>query len=356
MTRHAKTKVLLAMSGGVDSSVAADLLLEQGHEVHGCFLRLGHGKNADTLEGICSNAAHAADAQAMAERLDIPLQIVDMDEQFRPVVEYFTREYVRGRTPNPCLFCNRLIKFGLLVEIADDSGCEFLTTGHYARRGDPEGEPAVLRGVHRPKDQSYALFGIRREYLSRILLPIGEIGDKQTVRDRARQLGLEVHDKPDSQEVCFVPDDDYVSFIADRAPETMTPGQIVDTEGNVLGRHDGYGKYTIGQRRGLGVAMGEPYYVTHIDAEAARVTIGPKEQVMMTRLQADNANWHTTVPEEFHATAQIRYNHAGAPARIRRTPDGCFSVEFDEPVHAITPGQAVVIYRNDRLLGGGWIR
>ncbi len=343
----ATDSVVLAMSGGVDSSVAAAVLVEAGWKVSGVFFR--------GAAGAAAAPGHAADARRVAETIGIELREVDMPAAFQAVIDAFVTEYARGRTPNPCLRCNRLVKFPALVAVADELGARAVATGHHARVAEVAGEAALLRGRDAGKDQSYALFALPRRLLKRLVLPIGEIADKGAVRERARRLGLDVHAKPDSQEICFVPDDDYVGLIRRRAPEAIRPGEIVNAAGEVLGTHEGTVRFTIGQRRGLGVAAGVPMYVTAIDAATGRVTIGPREQALATRLAAADATWHADVPEAFDATVQVRYNHAGQHARLRRTGPDTFDVEFRQPVHAVTPGQAAVCYHGDRLLGGGWI-
>lgn len=353
-----KEKVIVAMSGGVDSSVAASLLLEAGYDVTGVFMCLGSAGGGERGSQGCCSPDDAADARRVAETLGIDLFVLNCAEAFEPIIDDFVAEYARGRTPNPCIHCNRRIKFGRLMDRADSLGIRYIATGHHARivrDAGGGGTEAIARGLAWGKDQSYALFEIPRERLGRILLPIGEIDDKDTVRARALALGLNVHDKPDSQEICFVPDDDYASLLQRRCPEALRPGEIVDSDGRVLGRHEGYARYTIGQRRGLGVAAGVPMYVTRIDPITARVTIGPREQTLGTSLTAGGANWHADMPSEFGATVQIRYNHRGVPGRVTLTGSESFAVELAEPVHAITPGQAVVVYDDQQLLGGGWI-
>jgi len=336
--------VIVAMSGGVDSSVAAALLRDGGWDVTGAFLRLGGRRSP----------GDAAAARRVADALGIALHVLDFTDDFEPIIDEFAAEYARGRTPNPCIHCNRLIKFGRLIDHADSLGIEHVATGHHARRIDGGAGPLLARGRTRGKDQSYALFAIPRARLRRILLPIGEVLDKRRVRNVARSLGLDVHDRPDSQEICFV-DDGYVSLLRQRAPEALRSGEIVNAAGEVLGRHAGYGRYTIGQRRGLGVAVGEAMYVTHIDPATARVTIGPRAEAASRRLSAAGANWHADVPEAFEATVRVRYNHRGAAGRVTVTGAETFEVEFRRPVHAITPGQAAVVYDGGVLLGGGWI-
>jgi len=350
-----RERVLLAMSGGVDSSVAARMLLEASYQVTGVFLCLGAVGGADPASRGCCSPQDAADARRVAEALGIDLFVLNLAEEFESIVGYFAAEYARGRTPNPCIHCNTRIKFGRLLRHADSLGIRYVATGHHARLIEVDGRPAVARGRAQGKDQSYVLFGIPREDLGRILLPVGQVDHKSRVRQIARELGLAVHDKPDSQEICFVPDDDYVQLLRARAPQALTPGPIVNSAGAVLGRHDGYARYTIGQRRGLRVAAGVPMYVTGIDPSTATVTIGPREEAESSRLSASEANWHCDVPPEFDALVQIRYNHAGAPGRVKLTEGRSFQVRFHQPVAAVTPGQAAVVYDGQRLLGGGWI-
>ncbi len=343
------------MSGGVDSAVAARLLQEQGYDVMGVFMCLGHAASgSDDSRGCCS-PQDAADARRVAEKLGMDLYVLNLGDEFAPIVDNFVSEYRAGRTPNPCIHCNSQLKFGRLVQHADSLGIRYIATGHHARIVDFDGQLAIARGRAIAKDQSYALFAIDAGILGRILLPIGEIEDKAIVREKAKDLDAIVHNKPDSQEICFVPDDDYVAFLAEQCPEALVAGEIVDSGGKVVGHHEGYARYTIGQRRGLGVAAGIPMYVTHIDPASARVTIGPKEEVMGRSLRAFGANWHAEMTGEFQAIVQIRYNHRGDPATVRITGESTFEVKFAEPVHAITPGQAAVVYDGERLLGGGWI-
>ncbi len=336
------TKVLAAMSGGVDSAVAAALLLEAGFEVRGVYFHRGRPGRA------------AEDPRRVAEQLGIPLDVLDLSEPFEQVTAYFCTEYTAGRTPNPCIRCNQLIKFGVLLDYAESVGCGAIATGHHARIVQARA-PRLARGLDRAKDQSYALFGIGRDRLQRVRLPIGTVTGKDAVRRIAAELDLPVHDKPDSQEICFIPDDDHVGYLREHAPEAMQPGSILDVEGNVLGEHEGIGQFTVGQRRGLGVAAGEPLYVTGIDPQRRAVIAGDRAEVMGRTLAASGANWHADLPDAFAATVQIRYNHRGAPAWVTRTGEETFEVEFGEEVHAITPGQAAVCYHGDVVLGGGWI-
>jgi tRNA-specific 2-thiouridylase len=340
--------VLVAMSGGVDSSLAAALLVEAGCDVVGAF-----------IGGMSPPAAgrHADDARRVADKLGIKLHVLDLADAFEPILREFAAEYARGRTPNPCVHCNRLIKFGRLAEHADRLGARYLATGHYARVVRlPGGGAAIARARSRRKDQSYALFAVDRAVLERVRLPIGELEGKEAVREAARRRGLDVHGKPDSQDICFLAGGDYVPLLRRLAPEALRGGEIASASGEVVGRHEGYARFTIGQRRGLGVAAGEAMYVTGIDAATARVTIGPRGATMSTALVADAANWHADVAGSFQALVQVRSAHAGARARVRVTGERTFEARFERPVHAVTPGQAAVVYDGERLLGGGWIR
>ncbi|MFO1095240.1 MAG: tRNA 2-thiouridine(34) synthase MnmA [Planctomycetaceae bacterium] len=364
-------RVVLAMSGGVDSSASAWLLRQQGHEVIGLFMRSGSeatacATSADVLLPIverraskqgCCSAADAADARRVADALDIPFHALNFREEFGRIKDYFADEYLAGRTPNPCVMCNVWLKFGKLWEFAESVGAEFIATGHYARvQRSADGVPGLFRGLDPAKDQSYVLFGIRRELLDRILFPVGGY-DKAEIRDLSRQAGLRTADKPDSQEICFIPDHDYATFVAQHRGEHETAGEFVDTAGKVLGRHQGYERFTIGQRKGLGVTFGEPRYVVKIDAESRQVVLGQKGDLACSALEADRLNWLVEdVPEQFRCTAQIRYQHAAAECTVDLTGDNAMHVEFDERQYGVTPGQAVVLYDGEQVLGGGWIR
>jgi tRNA-specific 2-thiouridylase len=356
-------RVLLAMSGGVDSSVAAVLLKQQGHDVVGLFMRTGvHAEPDSTCElptngsapakhkhGCCS-ALDAGDGRRVADRLDIPFHAVDFEADFGRIIDYFTDEYLRGRTPNPCVMCNNWLKFGKLWDFARSVDAEAVATGHYARSIDGK----LYRGVDPDKDQSYVLFGLRRELLPHVLFPIGGLRKPQ-VRELAAEFGLAVSNKPDSVEICFVPNNDHAAVIRRRRPGLDTAGDIVDTAGHVVGQHDGYERYTIGQRKGLGVAASSRRYVLDIIPETHQVVIGDVEETMAPGLLASRVNWLIEPPTEpRRCLAKIRYRHAPAPAVV--TACGAdVRVDFDQPQPAITPGQAVVFYDGEQVLGGGWI-
>ena len=357
-------KVVVAMSGGVDSSVAACLLRERGYECVGAFMRVGaegtEGQRDVGTEGGrgCGSVDDAADARAIAGRLGIPLHVLDFQRQFNEIIEYFVDEYGRARTPNPCIMCNAGLKFGELLRYADTLDAEFVATGHYARIVQRGGQTCLARSANPQKDQSYVLFGIRRSNLGRCLFPVGEIAEKATVRRIAADLGLRVHDKPESQEICFVPGNDYKQLLRQRRPETQRPGEVRDAAGNLLGTHDGIANYTIGQRRGLGIATGEPAYVTKLDLQSNTVTLGSREDLLSSGLIADNINWLTDAPAEGDvrpAAIKIRHMHKAAPGSIVALDGGAVRATFDQPQSAVTPGQAAVFYDDDIVLGGGWI-
>ncbi len=348
-------KVIVATSGGVDSAVAAALLKRAGAEVTGVFLCLNRAAGPETVSRGCCSPDDAADARRVAQALGIDLHVIDTGAAFEGIIAEFAAEYARGRTPNPCIRCNAEVKFARLLALADALGARYVASGHHARVVGRDGPWAIARAKTTAKDQSYALFALPGEWLGRILLPIGELEGKDQVRRIAGELGLLVCDKPDSQEICFVDGDDYAPILAARAPQALRPGAIVDADGQVLGRHEGFGRYTIGQRRGLGVAVGEPVYVTGIDAATATVTLGPRKALLRTCLSASRAVWQQPVADSFRASVQIRYTHRAVAATVRRTATDRFEVDFAQCVSAVTPGQAAVVYDGDVLLGGGWI-
>jgi tRNA-specific 2-thiouridylase len=351
------SRVVLAMSGGVDSSVAAWLLRRAGHEVIGLFMRHGEpgvaaGRAADRTQGCCS-AADAADARRVAQRLDIPFYVLNFQEEFARIIAYFVAEYTAGRTPNPCIACNTWLKFGKLLEYADSIGADRVATGHYARLlPAADGQPTLCRGVDRDKDQSYVLWGIDRRLLPRLSFPVGEY-PKGEVREMAAALGLDVADKPDSQEICFVPAGQHARFVHQFPGAPDTAGEVVSTAGEVLGRHPGLEHFTIGQRKGLGMAFGQPRYVVRLEPATHRVVVGTKEELARRELTAGGANWLTSPPPR--CEVKIRYRSAAVAATLDLLADDRFAIHFDEPCWAVAPGQAAVCYAGDRLLGGGWI-
>jgi tRNA-specific 2-thiouridylase len=369
------TKVLVAMSGGVDSSVAAALLQQAGHEVVGCFMRLGSpGETFDELEpydteGVacdpasirighqgCCSINDAADARLVAAKLDIPFYVCNFKKDFGRIIDYFVGEYNAGRTPNPCVRCNDWLKFGKLHTYARQIDATCVASGHYARvdRTDPD-RPRLRRGADLDKDQSYVLFGAPRDRLDEMLLPIGRY-EKARVREIARELDLPVFDKPDSQEICFVPDNDYAGLVDRRAPDAIRPGEIRDTDGNVVGEHRGHQHFTVGQRRGIGIPASHPLYVIRKDAATNTVTVGEREQLLAGGCRAAETNWLVDPPTEWRScTAKIRYNADPVPAEVRVTVDDELEVRFEQPQFAVAPGQAVVCYDGDAVMGGGWV-
>ncbi len=350
------TKVLVAMSGGVDSSVAAALLLREGFEVVGCFMRLGSSEETgpETKHHGCCSLNDAADARRVAAKLGIPLYICNFKKEFGRVIDYFVAEYNAGRTPNPCIRCNDWLKFGKLHSYARQMGARFVASGHYARIDTGPGAPRLLRGVDRDKDQSYVLFGTPPERLREMLLPIGGY-HKVDVRRIARRLDLPVFDKPDSQEICFVDDNDYAGLVGRHTK--MVAGSIVDTSGKVLGRHRGHQHFTVGQRRGLGVAMGYPLYVVQKDAATNTVCVGGRAELLAEGCAASGANWLRD-PDDgrwITCTIKIRYNAQPVEGRVRATAQDRLEVCFAQSQFAVALGQAVVCYDGDQVICGGWI-
>jgi len=352
------------MSGGVDSSVAAALLVEAGHEVVGVFMRQGRPPEAEPEPARpghqgCCGVADALDARRVADRLGIPLYALDLTPDFGRIIDSFAAEYGRGRTPNPCVRCNSWLKFGRLFDHADAIGASHVATGHYARLDRaPDGGLALWRGRDAARDQSYVLFDVRPDRLARMLLPVGDL-PKALVRERARALGLATADKPDSQEICFVAPGAHAALVGRRLGGSRA-GEIVDAGGAVLGRHAGIEHFTVGQRQGLGIAAGRPLHVIAIEADTCRVVVGPPEAVPQERLVAADATWLVPTPTEpFECLVQCRAQRRAAPALV--TPHGGdrFTARFTGGPEAlpgpISPGQPAVCYAGDRLLGGGWI-
>ncbi|HEX6886410.1 MAG TPA: tRNA 2-thiouridine(34) synthase MnmA [Planctomycetota bacterium] len=354
--RTERRRVVVAMSGGVDSSVAAWLLARQGYELVGLFMRNGvHVEEGEARKKSCCSVGDARDARMVAAGLGIPFQAVDLKDEFGAIIRYFLEEYAAGRTPNPCAVCNRDLKFGRLFAFADELGAEAVATGHYARiERDAAGRPSVRRGLDRDKDQSYQLFCVREENLARTLLPLGGL-EKPEVRRLAAEAGIRTAEKPDSQEICFVPGNDYRALLAQHEVE-LHPGPLVDTAGRELGRHVGTEHFTIGQRRGLGVAAGVPLYVVRIEPERGTVVLGTAEECGSRALVARELNWIGFDPPAgpFRAEVQIRYRHAAVPATVELSGDEA-RVVFDAPEVAVAPGQGAALYHGERLLGGGWI-
>jgi len=365
------------MSGGVDSSVAAALLKRQGYDVIGVFMRLGSPDGVEVAETCdpeipddstpppaknkqgCCSVLDAVDARKVAASLEIPLYVLNFQEDFGKVIDYFVSEYNRGRTPNPCVRCNDWLKFGKLAKYAEAIGADYVASGHYARVGiDPQtNERVLMRGVDHKKDQSYVLFGITREALDHTILPVGEF-DKPHVRKLAEEMKLKTFNKPDSQEICFVPNQDYAGLVRRRSPETFRGGDLVTVGGKVIGHHEGHQHFTIGQRKGLNTAMGYRIYVTDIDPQTNRVTVGDKPELLKTTLRANQINIISSRlqdAKDLQCTAKIRYNHTPQPASVTQTRRDELHVAFHDPQTAITPGQAVVCYDGDIVLGGGWI-
>ncbi len=349
-------RVVLAMSGGVDSSVSAWLLKKQGYDVVGLFMRTGvHAHDDDTpahKKGCCS-AVDAGDARRVADRLDIPFYALDFESDFERIKDYFADEYARGRTPNPCVVCNNWLKFGKLWQYGEQLEADFIATGHYVQI---DHEPLRLRkGLDPNKDQSYVLFGLQRSLLPRLLFPIGGMR-KDEVRALAREAGLGVAEKPDSVEICFVPGNDHFAFLQEHRPGVSQPGVIRDkATGAVLAEHDGIERFTIGQRKGLGFGGGSRRYVLEIVPETRDVWVGDPADLLASGLRALNVNWLIEPTDVVECQAKIRYRAEPAPARVTLGGAGEVRVEFAEPQTAVTPGQAVVFYRGDQVLGGGWI-
>ncbi len=360
-------RIVVAMSGGVDSSVAAALLRDAGHEVIGLSMQLYDQSDPDRTFGSCCSIDDLHDARRVATVLDIPHYIMNFERQFNAqVVDNFVREYAAGRTPLPCARCNSDLKFATLSERAAGLGADFVATGHYARveRDEASGRFRLRRGVDSSKDQAYFLFSLTQDQLARAVFPVGD-RPKEEVREYARRLQLPVADKPDSQEICFIPDDDYAGFIERRAPDAVVAGSVVNEQGQVLGGHDGIHQFTVGQRRGLGISSpsGAPLYVIALKPSHAQVVVGPKASLERTTLTASGVNWIDAPPQgDRRVSAQIRHRHQAAPGTVRVLDEKAAGnaasraeLTFDAPQVAISPGQAVVFYDGDAVVGGGWI-
>ena len=355
-----KEKVVVGMSGGVDSSVAAWLLQQQGYEVIGVTMQIWQDEDPDTEaeNGGCCGLSAVEDARRVASTLGIPYYVMNFKKDFKErVIDYFMDEYLRGRTPNPCIACNRYVKWESLLQKSLAIGADFIATGHYAQVEQlPNGRYAVKRSKTAAKDQTYALYNLTQEQLSRTLMPVGAY-TKEEIRSMAEELGLLVAKKPDSQEICFVPDKDYARFIEEHAGRKIPEGNFVWTDGTVIGRHKGITHYTVGQRKRLGLSMGRPVVVTKICPDTNEVVIGEEQDVFCQSLRANRLNWMAAEQPKGEARflAKIRYNHKGALCSVRMTGEHEAECIFDEPVRAVTPGQAVVFYDGDYVAGGGTI-
>lgn len=352
--------VVVGMSGGVDSSVAAYLLKQQGYNVIGATMQIW--KDTDTCtrerEGGCCGLSAVEDARRVADKIGIPYYVMNFREEFqKKVIDYFVREYMAGRTPNPCIACNRYVKWESLLKRSMDIGADFIATGHYARiKKLPGGRYAVAESATAKKDQTYALYNLTQYQLSHTLMPVGDY-TKPQVRKIAEEAGLPVAKKPDSMEICFVPDDDYAGFINRETGKEDVTGNFVDTDGNILGRHKGITHYTVGQRKHLGIAMGHPVFVREIRPASNEVVLGDAEDLLTCELTADNINYMGTdrfIPGERYM-AKIRYSAPGVPCTVESCEDGKFRIRFDRSVRAVTPGQAAVLYKDDYIAGGGVI-
>ncbi len=356
-----KKRVVVGMSGGVDSSVAALLLKEAGYDVYGVTLNIWPDEDGPGAQNsACCGLGVADDAARVAGVIGIPFEVVDFKEPFQEnVIDYFCDAYLKGITPNPCIVCNRYVKWEALLSYADKLGAGYIATGHYARVVQLQnGRYTLKRAAYEGKDQTYALYRLTQRQLSRTIMPLGEY-EKPQIREIAKKAGLPVADKAESQEICFIPDHDYASYIKRHAGMTLPTGNLVDTEGNILGRHNGITHYTIGQRKGLNISLGRPAYVVAIRPGTNEVVIGDNEDVFASELICDDLNWMGTDGlhgKEIEIQAKIRYNHRGAVCRIREDEDGKVECFFPDRVRAVTPGQAVVFYDAEaRVLGGGTI-